>query len=257
MQMKEALDKFSEQSKRYQAFRPRYPKELYDYILSFVNETRTCWDCGTGNGQVAAELSRYFDLIEATDISSAQIGQAENSPNVNYSVQRAEQTDFKDDSFDLITVAQAAHWFDQKAFFQEVTRVAKHNSIIAIWGYGLPQIDRAVDSLLHAFYSDIIGPYWNKERQHIEEKYAGICFEYDALNSDSDFSIISQWNRSDFLGYLSSWSSVVNYKEENDGSDPVFWMADRLEATWKSGEIKEVQFPIFLKLSRISKKQRI
>jgi hypothetical protein len=46
-----AKDLFSKQSDLYARYRPTYPKELYDYILSFVKEKNTVWDCATGNGQ--------------------------------------------------------------------------------------------------------------------------------------------------------------------------------------------------------------
>jgi hypothetical protein len=51
-----AKDLFSQQSKLYAQFRPSYPQELFDYILQFVKERGTAWDCATGNGQAASVL---------------------------------------------------------------------------------------------------------------------------------------------------------------------------------------------------------
>lgn len=69
-------DLFSNQSKQYSAFRPTYPKELYDFILSHVKERNTAWDCGCGNGQVANDLSPHFNKVYATDLSAKQIENA-------------------------------------------------------------------------------------------------------------------------------------------------------------------------------------
>ncbi|MEX0681015.1 MAG: hypothetical protein WD097_06500 [Balneolales bacterium] len=62
-------DNFSEQSNQYAEFRPLYPEELFDFLLSLVPDRYSAWDCGTGNGQVAGQLANYFDKVAATDIS--------------------------------------------------------------------------------------------------------------------------------------------------------------------------------------------
>ena len=104
--MQKVKDHFSAVSQGYKKYRPEYPKELYDEILKLVKSRNACWDCATGNAQAALQLSKYFDYVYATDISENQITKAEQKDNIIYSVQRAEKTDFGDDQFDLITVAQ-------------------------------------------------------------------------------------------------------------------------------------------------------
>ena len=69
-------DNFSTQSELYAKYRPQYPGALFDHIASFVKEKKLAWDCGTGNGQVALELSKYFKEVHATDISEKQIQNA-------------------------------------------------------------------------------------------------------------------------------------------------------------------------------------
>src|SRR5664279_4773068 len=100
-------DNFSKQSDLYSRFRPGYPGKLFDFLLPLVPDKKTAWDCGTGNGQVATKLAQYFNEVYATDLSSAQIKNAEKKGNIFYSVENAEATLFPDDKFDLITVAQA------------------------------------------------------------------------------------------------------------------------------------------------------
>ena len=75
--MKQSKDKFSTQSEIYKKYRPVYPQELYDVILKATKGRGACWDCATGNGQVANELSKHFDVVFATDLSENQIKQAE------------------------------------------------------------------------------------------------------------------------------------------------------------------------------------
>ena len=53
---------------------------------------------------------------------------------------RAEKTNFKILSFDLITVVQAVNWFCLFAFFEEVKRVSKPETIVAFSGYNMVKI---------------------------------------------------------------------------------------------------------------------
>ena len=69
-------DNFSKQSDLYAKFRPGYPPELFEFLFSLVSDNKAAWDCGTGNGQVALQLSKYFDDVYATDISARQIENA-------------------------------------------------------------------------------------------------------------------------------------------------------------------------------------
>jgi ubiquinone/menaquinone biosynthesis C-methylase UbiE len=245
-------DLFSEQSKDYARYRPSYPKELFDYILQFVEERNFAWDCATGNGQAAVLLSSYFKNVEATDLSEAQIRNAVHKPNIIYRVGAAEETEFKENTFDLITVAQAYHWIDQNKFQKEVTRVAKPNAVVAVWVYNLfTSDDEYLDKLLKRFYFDIVGIYWDAERKYVDENYETISFEFAPLPSKT-FETRIAWKRDDFIGYLSSWSSVQHYFHHNKTSALSLIIED-LESIWKEGEEKQICFPIYLRLGRILK----
>src|ERR1700712_3354905 len=104
-----AKDLFSRQTAAYARYRPTYPRELYEYIMSFVKTRDAVWDCGTGNGQAAAILSEYFQQVKATDISARQLAAAKPQHNIEYILSPAEHSSFYDRTFDLVTVAQAYH----------------------------------------------------------------------------------------------------------------------------------------------------
>ena len=71
--MKSTKDNFSAQAKIYKKYRPTYPQDIYQELIGFVKDKNQCWDCGTGNGQVAVQLAKYFDTVYATDISLSLI----------------------------------------------------------------------------------------------------------------------------------------------------------------------------------------
>ncbi|WP_422360968.1 class I SAM-dependent methyltransferase [Reichenbachiella sp.] len=251
--MKKPLDRFSVQSHDYKKHRPIYPIELYKEILQPILNYERCWDCATGNGQAAQVLSAHFERVEATDISENQLAQAPKLNNVSYSVQRAEETNFPDNHFDLITVGQAIHWFDFDAFNQEVRRVSKPGAIVAIWGYGLLKIDKDIDALTTEFDSEIVGPYWDIERRHIDSAYSSIPFPFSAINVRRSFYIEEEWELPRLEGYFNSWSCVQNYKKQKNGENPVPELMRKITPHWTEKGTKKVTFPIFLRLGRILK----
>lgn len=250
--MKPLIDNFSTQAAQYVQFRPVYPQALLDFVNSQVRSKKAAWDCGTGNGQVAVQLAQSFEQVMATDISAAQLSQATALPNVTYLQARAEQTPFEPDSFDLITVAQAIHWFDFERFYQEVNRTGRKGGIIAVWGYGLLQLNPEIDHIIKPFYKQKIGPYWDKERKYIDDHYQTIPFPFREIQSPS-FAIHVQWNLSELIGYLQTWSSVQKYIASN-GENPVQALLPELSAYWSSPqEKKQVTFPLFMRIGYIDK----
>lgn len=239
-------DNFSAQANLYAQFRPKYPPELYDFVLSRVAQRSAAWDCATGNGQVATVLAAHFERVVATDISQRQLDFAEPAPNLQYAVSAAEQTPFAAGTFDLITVGQALHWFDFDRFNLEVRRVAKPGGVLACWGYELLNISPAIDQLILHFYRSVVGSYWDPERKHIEEQYARIPFPYEQV-AFRVFPSVVAWHRAHLLGYLRTWSAVQRYLQAQQ-HDPLVDLAEQIAPLWPSHEVKEVSFPMFVKL---------
>jgi SAM-dependent methyltransferase len=240
-------DRFSSHAREYAAFRPTYPGELYDFIFRHLNHFTAAWDAGTGNGQVARELARKFMSVMATDISPQQLKNAYPASNIFYSL-TGEKTPFPDDTFDLITVAQAIHWFDVSQFYTEVRRVAKRNAILAVWGYGLLSIAPEIDPRLRHFYTEVVGPYWDKERRLVDEHYSTLSFPFDELKPPA-FQFSFRWTLEEFQGYLATWSSVQKYKREQ-GINPVESFIEEIRPSWKE-ETQTVSFPLFLRMGKI------
>ena len=242
-------DNFSAQSGFYKKFRPTYPQALYEYVGSFVSTKNMAWDCATGNGQVAGVLAKYFDKVYASDISQAQIDNAVQKSNIEYVLCPAENTPFPDHSFDLITVGQAIHWFDFDRFFGEVRRVIKPGGIVAIWGYSQLKVNEKINLVIDKLYQDIVGAYWDFERKYVEDHYASIPFPLDNVQR-KNFAIEVRWTLSHLIGYLNSWSSVQHYIRKHH-KNPVDQIIHELNACWPKNEIKNVSFPVFLKLGKV------
>jgi ubiquinone/menaquinone biosynthesis C-methylase UbiE len=241
-------DNFSTQSSQYAKFRPTYPKELYTFILNNVSATSLAWDCATGNGQVAIELAKSFDQVYASDISTKQLANAPKRPNIVYSVEPAEQTSFSSASFDLITVAQAIHWFKFDDFFKEVKRVLRPNGLFLAVGYGLMELNAEIDSVILRLYNDILGSYWDEERKHIENEYESIQFPFSLIETPK-LAITTTWNFEQLIGYLETWSSLQHYLKANN-ENPIDLIVDDLKKAWGKEETKTVNFPLIIKAGR-------
>jgi SAM-dependent methyltransferase len=239
-------DNFSQQAAIYAAFRPTYPPELFQYLYTLISNRQCAWDCGTGNGQVAAALADHFDKVYATDISEKQIARAVQKPNIFYSVQRAEQTSFNDNQFGLVTVAQAIHWFKFDEFYDEVKRTLKPGGILAVIGYGLMETSGELNDVIRHFYKNVVGPYWDVERSYIDEEYTTIPFPFEEV-STPDFAMEYDWNIDQLTGYLSTWSSVQHYINKNN-TDPLTLVSEQLKQAWGVEAIKKFTFKILLRV---------
>jgi ubiquinone/menaquinone biosynthesis C-methylase UbiE len=245
-------DHFSKQASDYSLYRPHYPQSLFKYLASQTPQHDVAWDCATGNGQAAVTLASLYKSIEATDASEKQIEQAMPHPHVRYQVCEATSTPFAENTFDLITVAQALHWFELDKFYNEVIRVSKPGCIFAAWCYSLFSINNEADPVIHDFYHNTIGPYWPEERSHIDAKYETLPFPFERMPSPR-FAISIEWNLQQVLGYMGTWSAVQYYKEQNN-HDPVKQLTNKLKATWGDpGQNHEIRWPIYLHIGRVNK----
>lgn len=242
-------DYFSVNSKGYSQFRPRYPEEMIQQIVFLVKDKSTALDVATGNGQVAARLSEFFQTVYATDISENQLKQAPELQNVIYKKMSAEHTDFADRQFDLITVAQAIHWFDFDAFYKEVYRILKPEGVFAVMGYGFFSANKGSDKILWRLYEDIVGPYWDPERNYLTQEYQTIPFPFEEIANEK-FAQSYTWSFEQLIGYLETWSATTNYKKAHNNENPIDIVREELKISWEKGD-KKVAFPMFFRIGKL------
>lgn len=242
---------FHKQADYYARYRPTYPEEMYNFLLEKVPEKNTAWDCGTGSGQVAVRLAQNFKQVYATDISREQLAHAPRQDNIVYKVATAEDSGLPARTFDLITVAQAIHWFDFESFYREVRRTATDNGLLAVIGYGMLRMGERADLLLDDFYEEMFGTYFTENRAYLDDAYRTIPFPFEEVTAPF-FHIKYTWSLQELEGYLNSWSAVQKFKDTkkvNPVNDFIATFASGI--SWKENERKEVTFPVFLRLGNI------
>jgi ubiquinone/menaquinone biosynthesis C-methylase UbiE len=240
---------FSRNSDQYAKHRPQYPDELFNYLSDLSPSRASAWDCATGNGQAAVSLAKHFERVEATDLSAEQLAHATPHPKVQYSIAPAEQTPFRDQSFDLVTVATAVHWFDQEKFHREVGRVLKPNGILAVWTYGNFTIDPEIDRIIGSELLEPIDRFWASGNRTAMNGYRDLPMPFEEVRTPS-FSIQMDWTLEQFAAYMRTWSAVKRFTAEL-GVDPVIETKRKLGPTWGEPEkTRTVYMPLFVKASK-------
>jgi SAM-dependent methyltransferase len=241
-------DHFSSHANVYAESRPDYPAALFAYLADLCSTRELVWDCATGNGQAAQALASYFTRVVATDASAAQIEAARPGANIEYAVAPAEAVPLTACSVDMVTVAQALHWFDIDAFFASVRRVLKPGGVLAVWSYGLTRITPAVDQVIAELYDGVLGDYWPPERKLVERGYADIQLPFEAL-TPPPFEMRRNWSLDQLLAYLNSWSSTQRYLRQH-GNNPLALVQSELQSAWGSDRVLPVIWPLTVKLCR-------
>ncbi len=242
-------DHFSSHAANYARYRPTYPAQLFDWIAASAPGRGTAWDCGCGNGQATLPLAERFERVIATDPSAEQIAQAPADPRISWRVASAEASGLDAESIDVVTVAQALHWFDLPRFWREVHRVVRPGGLIVVWSYGVAFFDDAeATRLLRHFHDDVMGSYWPIERGHVEAGYQSLDFPFERVTPPA-IGLDASWTLEQLAGYLQTWSATRRYVAAN-GNDPVPAFAEQLRRWWGGGE-RTVHWPLTILAGRV------
>lgn len=246
-------DHFSKRAREYALYRPRYPVELFAYLAAISPGRRMAWDCGTGNGQAAAELISHFDQVVATDASPDQLAQAAPHERIIYRLERAEDASLDTGTVDLVTVALAVHWFDLDQFYRQVRRVVRKGGILAVWTYHLPVMEPRIVQVLTRYYAEILAGYWPDRFLYVAERYRTLPFPFEEL-APPEFEMEAEWDLGQMLGYLDTWSATRRFQEERD-VHPVKMVWPALVEAWGDPERKRaIRWPMYIRVGRVSEK---
>lgn len=242
-------DHFSGHAATYASARPLYPDALFDWLAAQCPAHDMVWDAGCGNGQASVALAARFEAVFATDPSSAQIGSALANTRVRYAVEPAEHCSLAAASADLVTVAQAYHWFDAPRFCAEVQRVGKPGAVVAAWSYAESRVDDAVDRVFDELHNERLEAYWPPEREHVVHRYRDLPFPFAPIEAPA-FEMRCDWTLANYLAYLRSWSASERYRKET-GRDAVAQVSRAMAQAWGDPEsVRQVSWPLTLLVGR-------
>lgn len=118
-------------SENYAKYRDIYPDAFYKRIidLGYCIKNQKVLDLGTGTGVLPRNLYKYGAQWTGTDISENQIRYAEKlsaGMSIEYVVSSAEQLNFPDETFDIVTACQCFMYFDKKIILPKLHRILKN-----------------------------------------------------------------------------------------------------------------------------------
>jgi SAM-dependent methyltransferase len=220
--MTDSVSTFSQRSASYATARPRYPEALHAWIAAQCPRRETAWDCATGNGQAATGLAKYFTRVCATDLSEEQIAHAIPHPAVQYACGSAEDSGFGDDAFDLVTVAEALHWFDYARFWPEVSRVLRPGGLFCAFGYAWYTSTPRVDELLTEPLREALEPFWSPRIRILLNGYvdADIHFPYARIAAP-ELAMTMDWSLRELIAFAETWSAFKLSRQDPGASRAV------------------------------------
>lgn len=129
---------FTNKASLYSQYRPGYPEAYIKYLLSEtgIKKSAVVADIGSGTGILSRQLLEQDLVVYGVEPNDDMRLRAEQSLRqyMKFTSVKgmAEDTNLKDSSIDLVTAAQAFHWFDQGKFKQECRRILKQNAQVAL-----------------------------------------------------------------------------------------------------------------------------
>ena len=130
--------RFTGRADVYAKARPGYAEALIEELTAWagLSPASTVADIGAGTGIFSAQLASTGARVIAVEPNDDMRAEAEKrfagASNVSVLAGTAEATGIEDASVDLVTAAQAFHWFDCEAFRAECPRILRGNARVAL-----------------------------------------------------------------------------------------------------------------------------
>jgi SAM-dependent methyltransferase len=243
-------DHFSGHAADYASARPLYPDALFDWLAQQCVERSLAWDAGCGNGQASHALAARFAQVYASDPSAEQIAAALPAANIRYAIEPAESCSLADASADLVTVAQAMHWFDVSRFQAEARRVLRPGGVFAAWSYAQSRVSEAIDAPFDRLHDHLLEGYWPDGRQHVVDGYRNLPFAFERILDVPVFHMRCDWTLLQYLAYLRSWSACQRYLRST-GQDAVAIIESDMSSAWGDPRtVRAVSWPLTLHAGR-------
>lgn len=242
-------DHFSGHAAAYADARPGYPDDLFAWLAAQSHGHQLAWDAGCGNGQASRALAEYFDRVHASDPSDAQIARAVANARVDFVVETAEACSLPDACANLVTVAQAYHWFESARFCAEARRVLNPDGLIAVWSYAESEVSADVDRVFDELHDVRLAQDWPAGRDHVVNRYRDLVFDFDRVVTPA-FEMRTEWNLRQYLAYLGSWSASQRHLART-GRDAVQEISGAMREAWgEPGLARTVRWPLLVLAGR-------
>jgi ubiquinone/menaquinone biosynthesis C-methylase UbiE len=238
------MDQFinQEQINFYDMTRPKYTEEIFQNIISNVKNFDNYLDLACGSGQLLIPVSKYFKNSFGMDFSQEQINKANenlkkqeisnqvklyqgdvyeilNKIETDISIDSEEKLNFK--KFDLITIGQAFHWFEETRFLDFVKKILSENGVLILAGYKKQHFDEQTQPELYKYFNLVeekLLPYFECDVDNNDNAYYKSYETIQKFFQVEKDQIKVRFFREEaevplkkVFDLLKSWSAYVNY----------------------------------------------
>lgn len=207
----------------YAKYRDIYPEEFYQYILKLglCKEGQKVLDIGTGTGVLPRNMYKYGAKWTGTDIADNQIAQAkklasESGMEIDFFTCKAEDIDFKENTFDVITACQCIWYLEHKITAPVFSRILKPSGHFLILYMGwLPYEDEIAgksEELILKYNPKWTGCGDTKKPVWVPEEY----LEYFDLKSQEEFDVDVSFTREGWHGRMRACRGVGASMSESE-----------------------------------------
>ncbi len=199
----------------YAKFRDIYPPVFFDKVAErgFCVKGQRVLDIGTGTGVVPRNMYKYGAEWVGSDISENQIAQAKlladrDGMNIEYVFSSAEDIDFPDGSFDVITACQCFFYFDYDVVIPKLARLLKDGGRLVIlfmaWVPADDAIARASEELVLKYNPKWTGAGYERKPVFIPEAAVSL---FDVEFAE-DYDLMVPFTRESWNGRMKACRGV-------------------------------------------------
>ncbi len=210
---------FSNKVLDYVQYRPSYPQEAIDFLVTekILTQQQIIAEIGHGTGKLTEVLlNNSLQVVgiepndEMRDLSTQLF-----ATNSNFQAHKgfSENTNFQAHSIDIIIAANALHWFDITPTLQEFQRIVKpntHKNLIAIWNKKNKEDNFTNEYIAIADTNKINNLYANSEEDYdvLFQKFIGNTNSYEKY-------IFRNVHTLDLEAMLGRYDSISHRYEKN------------------------------------------
>lgn len=202
-------------SSDYAKFRDIYPPVFFGKVAErgICVKGQKVLDIGTGTGVVPRNMYKYGAEWTGSDISENQIAQAKslaeaNGMKIDFVVSAAEDLDFPDESFDVITACQCFFYFDYDKVIPKLAKLLKKGGrLVILFMAWLPDDDKLAgesEKLVLKYNPKWTGGGCTRKPVFVPE----IANEYFDVEYDEDYDLIVPFTRESWSGRMKACRGV-------------------------------------------------
>ncbi|MBO6115967.1 MAG: class I SAM-dependent methyltransferase [Ruminococcus sp.] len=220
-------------SSDYAKFRDIYPPVFFGKIAErgLCVSGQKVLDLGTGTGVVPRNMYKYGAEWVGSDISENQIAQAKlladrDGMNIEYVVSSAEDIDFPDGSFDVITACQCFFYFNYDVVIPKLARLLKDGGRLVIlfmaWVPADDAVAQASEDLVLKYNPDWSGAGYERAPVFVPD----IAEKYFSIEARDEYDIRVPFTRESWHGRMKACRGVGASMSEQEIA---LWEADHIK----------------------------